>query len=322
MRILKGEPADKISVQKIDPNVITIDWRQLRRWNLREARVPATAVVRFREASAWEKYRLYIFAAMLLVVLQSVLIAVLVVNRANRRRAQGALRESYARIRDLAGRLITAQEAERARIARDLHDDVGQRVASFSIALGTLKRRLGAVNDVVHTDLAHLQRETISLSKDLRLLSHELHPSLLKQLGLVEALRAKCDDLPAESGLSVGLEVGPELGVLSDQVSLCLYRVAQEALRNVVTHAQARSVRLSLAHHDGHVALSVSDDGCGFPGGNGSSHLGLGLVSLEERVRMLGGTFRVDSSDRSGTTVSVTVPCDDPDATTSRTAGR
>ena len=113
--------------------------------------MPATAVVRFREASAWEKYRLYIFAAVSLVVLQSVLIAVLVVNRANRRRAQGALRESYARIRDLAGRLITAQEAERARIARDLHDDVGQRVASFSIALGTLKRRLGAVDDVVHT---------------------------------------------------------------------------------------------------------------------------------------------------------------------------
>ena len=187
VRILKGEPADNIPVQKIDPNVITIDWRQLRRWNLSEARVPSTAVVRFREASAWEKYRLYIFAAVSLVVLQSVLIAVLVVNRANRRRAQNALRESYARIRDLAGRLITAQEAERARIARDLHDDVGQRVASFSIALGTLKRRLGAVDDVVHTDLANLQHETISLSKDLRLLSHELHPSLLKQLGLVEA---------------------------------------------------------------------------------------------------------------------------------------
>ena len=88
VRIINGEPADNIPVQNIDPNVITIDWRQLRRWNLSEARVPATAVVRFREASAWEKYRLYIIAAVSLVVLQSVLIGVLVVNRANRRRAQ------------------------------------------------------------------------------------------------------------------------------------------------------------------------------------------------------------------------------------------
>ena len=143
----------------------------------------------------------------------------------------------------------------------------------------------------MRADLASLQRETIALSKDLRLLSHELHPGLLQQLGLVEALRARCDELRAESGLSVGLDVGPELGVVSDELSLCLYRVAQEALRNVVTHAQAQTVRLSLERHDGHVSLRVSDDGRGFSRGDGSSNPGLGLVSLEERVRMLDGTF-------------------------------
>ena len=209
-RIINGEPADNIPVQDVDPNVITIDWRQLRRWNLSEARLPASAVVRFREVSAWETYRLYIIGAVSLVVLQSALIAVLVVNRVKRRRAQSALRESYARIRDLAGRLITAQEAERARIARDLHDDVGQRVASFSIALGTLKRRLDTADDLVRADLAHLQQETISLAKNLRLLSHELHPGLLQQLGLVEALRARCDALQGESDLAVELDVSPE----------------------------------------------------------------------------------------------------------------
>jgi signal transduction histidine kinase len=322
VRIINGEPADNIPVQKIDPNLVTIDWRQLRRWNISESRVPATAVVKFREATAWQKYRVYIIGAGTLVVLQTVLIAVLAVNRANRRRAQSALRESYARIRDLAGRLINAQEAERASIARDLHDDVGQRVASFSIALGTLKRRLTGADEVVRADLASLQRETVALSKDLRLLSHELHPGLLQQLGLVEALRARCDEIEAESDLSVVLDVGADLGKVSDEVSLCLYRVAQEALRNVVNHARARTVRLSLARHDGHLDLRISDDGCGLPGGQVSSHHGLGLVSLEERVRMLGGTFTIDSSDSSGTTVSVSIPCDDSDATTARAVGR
>jgi two-component system sensor histidine kinase UhpB len=257
-----------------------------------------------------------------LVALQTLLIGILVVNRASRRRAEVALRDSYARIRDLAGRLIHAQEVERASIARDLHDDVGQRVASFSIALGTLKRRLDGADDVVRADLASLQRETIALSKDLRLLSHELHPGLLQQLGLVEALRARCDELQAEAGLAVEFDVEPELGVVSDEISLCLYRVAQEALRNVVSHAQAQSARLSLVRHDGQLSLHVSDDGCGFSGGEVLPHRGLGLVSLEERVRMLDGTFTIDSSDRSGTTVSVTIPCDDRDATTARTVGR
>lgn len=322
VRIINGERADDIPIQDLDANMTTVDWGQLRRWNLSEARLPASAIVRFREASAWETYRLYIVGAVSLVVLQSALIAVLVVNRAKRRRAQSALRESYARIRDLAGRLITAQEAERARIARDLHDDVGQRVASFSIALGTLKRRLGAADDLARADIAGLQQETTALAKSLRLLSHDLHPGLLQQLGLVEALRGHCDVLQRESGLTVGLDASPDLGVVSDEASLCLYRVAQEALRNVVTHAGAQTVRLSLERHDGSICLRVRDDGRGLPRGQVSSHRGLGLISLKERVRMLEGTFSVDSSDRSGTTVSVTLPCEGADATTARSVGR
>ncbi len=323
VRIIKGEPADNIPVQKIDPNVVTIDWRQLRRWNLSEARVPATAVVRFREAGAWEKYRLYIIGAVSLVGLQALLIGVLVIHRANRRRAELALRDSYARIRDLAGRLINAQEAERASIARDLHDDVGQRVASFSIALGTLKRRLDGADDVVRDDLASLQRETVALSKDLRLLSHELHPGLLQQLGLVEALRARCDELRG--------------GVRPLGRARCRSRARRRVRRAIAVSVSCGAGSAPQCRHAcpgadrARVARDATTGTCpcasamtavDFSGGDGSSNRGLGLVSLEERVRMLDGTFTVDSSERSGTTVSVTIPCDDSDATTARAVGR
>ena len=242
-------------------------------------------------------------------MLQTTLIAGLLVHRAR-------LRRSHQQNQELAGRLINAQEVERARIARELHDDVGQRIASFSIALGTLRRRLPAAPQPVHDELAGLQRETVTLGNDLRSLSHELHPALLEHLGLVDALRRRCEEVSAESGVTVALDVTAELGPVPDEVALCLYRVAQEALRNVVNHAEARSARVELSRQNGRVAMRIIDDGRGFEPGMAASHRGLGLVSLDERVKMLEGTLAIESSPHIGTTVSVMVPCGDPDATT------
>jgi signal transduction histidine kinase len=104
------------------------------------------------------------------------------------------------RVQDLAGRLVSAQEEERGRIARELHDDVGQRVASLAIGLSGLQRRLPAVEPGVRDELSHLQQETLGLSKDLRQLSHELHPGVLEHVGLLEALRGRCDEASAEPG--------------------------------------------------------------------------------------------------------------------------
>ena len=224
------------------------------------------------------------------------------------RESEAALRKSHRQNQELAGRLITAQELERARIARELHDDVGQRLASFSIALGTLRRRLPGAPQPVHDELAGLQRETVTLGNDLRSLSHELHPALLEHLGLVDALRRRCEEVSAESGVTVALDVTSELGPVPDEVALCLYRVAQEALRNVVNHAQARSARVELSRQNGRVAMRITDDGRGFEPGMAASHRGLGLISLDERVRMLAGTLAIESSPHIGTTVSVTVP--------------
>jgi signal transduction histidine kinase len=148
------------------------------------------------------------------------------------------------------------------------------------------------------------------------LLSHELHPALLEHLGLVDALRRRCEEVSAESGVTVALDVTSELGPVPDEVALCLYRVAQEALRNVVNHAQARSARVELSRQNGRVAMRITDDGRGFEPGMAASHRGLGLISLDERVKMLEGTLAIESSHHIGTTVSVMVPFGDPDATT------
>jgi signal transduction histidine kinase len=173
VRVIDGENPENIPVAHIDLNVSEVDWRQLQRWGISEARVPAGATVRFREPGLWERYRSYIIGTVILLVLQTTLIAGLLVQRVRRRRvehslreSEGALRESNQQNQDLAGRLITAQEVERARIARELHDDVCQRLAGLSMVLGGFRRRIGEPESDVDVDetLAMIQKTTSNLS--------------------------------------------------------------------------------------------------------------------------------------------------------------
>ena len=143
--MLRGEPADSIPTSSPSLNVSQVDWRQLRRWGISEARVPAGTLVRFREPSAWDRYRIYILGAVAVLLAQTALIAGLLVQRARRRQAeeqvrgsQAELRTSYERIRDLGARLLNAQETERSRIARELHDDISQQLALLEIDLELL----------------------------------------------------------------------------------------------------------------------------------------------------------------------------------------
>jgi signal transduction histidine kinase len=301
LRVVRGEPVEQLPVTTIDPYVSAVDWRQLRRWRISESLVPAGTEIRFRQQSLWDQYKAPVTAAVTLLVLQTVLIAGLLVQSRQRRRAE-------AHNRDLAGRLITAQEGERTRIARELHDDVGQRVASLSMEIGLVKRRLADAPPDLREAVQSLQLETIELSRELRELSHELHPGMLEHLGLVEALKTRCDEIRAESGVVVTLEAGPDLGTIPPEAALCLYRVAQEALRNVVKHAKAETARVSLLRDNGRLAMRVADDGVGFDSRSPRRSRGLGLISLDERVRILNGTFGIDSSPSRGATVSVSLP--------------
>jgi len=288
---------------------------QLRRWNVSESQLPAGSVVLNRELPAWRRYLWPLVATTLLVALQGAITGTLLVQRRTRRRAEAALRlseekarASYDEVRDLAGRLISAREDERTRIARDLHDDIGQRVASLSIGLSRMRRQIPEASNQARQSLSDLEGQSTQLSADLRHLSHQLHPGALEHLGLLEALRERCDDFRQESGLSVQLDVAEAWRDVSDALALCLYRVAQEALRNVATHAKAQHVTISLEQLNGHVMMHVTDDGCGFDPTVKSRRLGLGLVSLNERVHMLGGTLDVTAARSAGTRIAVKLP--------------
>jgi two-component system sensor histidine kinase UhpB len=230
------------------------------------------------------------------------LLAVLIEQRVDMRRA---LVHSSREVRELAGRLIEAQEQERSRIARDLHDDINQRLASVSIELSAIRRSAGASG----TDLAHVQDELIALSEDVRHLSHNLHPSMLHETGLEAALGSLCNTQRHRNGPSIDLNVMPNADNLPDAVALCLYRAAQEALGNAIRHARARAIEVRLGVVDQLAELRVDDDGIGFSmTGEAVRRRGLGLLSLEERAKLLGGSFDLNTSPGKGTHVCIRIP--------------
>ena len=296
--------------------VPVFDWRQLRRWGLDDMRVPVGSVVRFRQASVWEQYQRYIISAVGVVLFQAALITGLVVQRIRRRRVESALRESETRYRTIAeqnqnlvGRLINAQEVERARIARDLHDDLSQQLAGLAIMLSNVKRAVAKADGEreVRETLVTLQERTSSIAQDIRNLSHELHPSVLGHQGLVATLRRHCADVERFHRFTITVTAAEGADTLSPEVALCLFRVAQETISNTVRHAHAGKVAVELAPDNEGIEMCVSDDGIGFvPSEHGST--GLGLRSIDERVRLMGGAVRVDSRPGHGTRVAVYIP--------------
>ena len=440
--MLRGERPEDIPITAIDASVDALDWRQLDRWNVSEASVPAGVELRFREPGLFERYRGYILGTLALVLLQTLLIAGLLIQRRNRRRAENSLRESeerfrvmadtapvmvwrsgpdqrcdffnkpwlefrgrrlqdemgegwtegvhpddlhrclatytaawpgresfrmeyrllradgeyrwvldigvprlasdgtllgyigsciditerrqaeealraneaalrqsHAEVEDLAGRLITAQEAERARIARDLHDDISQQLAAISIAISGCKRlpELQGGGELLEA-LTAVQGQTIALSEDIRLLSHDLHPGALEHADLVDALRSHCGEFARQHSIDVVVEADDDLTISDMTTALCLYRVVQEALRNIAKHADARRVDVTVRRVEDEVQIAVADDGKGFDLAKAREQGGgLGLRSIEERVRLAGGRLAIDTAPHKGTTITVWV---------------
>jgi signal transduction histidine kinase len=306
VRLLHGESAATITSASQAADRPTYDWRELQRWGISDARLPAGSLVLFRQRGVWDQYKIYIFSAAAIVVLQSVLIAGLVFQRIRRRRAELALRRSYEQNQDLAGRLINAQEVERARIARDLHDDVSQQLAGVAIMLSGLKRKVGAEPDVDRAFTA-LQDRTSTLAEAIRNLSHELHPSVLHTIGLATTLERYCAEVEELHHLEVIFRADDDLGALSADAELSLFRVAQEALTNAVRHARPRTIHVELMAASDSVELRVADDGVGFVTDERTGS-GLGLRSMDERVRLAQGSVDIESRPGQGTSVLVRMP--------------
>jgi signal transduction histidine kinase len=236
-------------------------------------------------------------------------------NISDRRRAEQqlraseeALRQSQQKIRDLAGRLLEAQEAERERIARELHDDLSQKLVALSLALSAFNKKLPESAVAMRDDVTDFRRRTNELSDDVRQLSHRLHPTILEHVGLAAGLHSVCRDFSKDGALNIRLDTDEVREFIPPEAALCLYRVAQEGLLNINKHAQAKEVLVKLVTDKDGFQLFVSDDGNGFEVGGGGKPRGLGLLSMEERVRLLDGSLQIQSQLGKGTDLRARLP--------------
>jgi len=323
VRIMRGTPTSDIAIRK-SPTLPMFDWRQLRKWGIDVDRLPAGTDVRFRTYTFWEQNQEYVIGASVVFLLQSCLIAGLLIQRSRRRRAESALRVnehalqvSQEDTRRLAGRLIAAQEVERARIARELHDDLSQKVALLAMDIHQIG--LSAAPGIRGRADVMAERAA-EIGTDLHNLSHELHPAKLQNLGLVQATQFLCRDLAKRHRLSIDFVHDSMPATVPPDPALCLFRITQEALQNVVKHSGARNAVVRLTGSAQSLQLEITDSGGGFDTARLGN--GMGLLSMRERVDFLDGHMTIRSRPGTGTRIAVRVPAANVQATADRGAAR
>ena len=425
-RVLSGEKVDNIPVVQNSKALVSVDWRQLRRWNIAESALPPGSRVLFREPTLWEQGRKYFLAAITVIVVESLLIFALFWQRARRRKAEIEFRKSEQKfskafrrgplaitivsandghyvdvneafeiqtgwkrdevighspqelnlwvnpeeriammkqlvdltnVKDLevrfrrkdgqirtglgsaelidvhgepcalsviaditerkqaeesmAGfsrRLIEAQETERTRIARELHDDINQRVAMVAITLQTAKEGLPNSEVKAGRILDEAGELVSELQADVHALSHRLHSSKLEYLGLEAATSGFCRELSERQNVKIDLHCEDIPEDLSSDVSLCLFRVLQEALHNATKYSGVNEFEVALNGASHEIQLRVHDSGVGFDAKQAINGHGLGLTSMKERLRLVSGELSINSALGYGTTVLARVP--------------
>lgn len=238
--------------------------------------------------SLWREHRGKIAAIGIALLLQSLAVTSLLLERQRRRAAE-------QRLHQLSGRLITAQEEERSRIARDLHDDAGQRLALLAIELDQLKA----------PDLADQAR---ALSGDLHRIAHQLHPASLDQLGLLPAARRFAAELAARHAVEIEVSSHAWPDDVPRETALVLYRVMQEALQNAVRHSGAARIEVTFRRNRDGLTVRVADSGRGFAPEQLEGERGLGLAGMRERLHLVGGALLVDSRPGGGTIIEADLP--------------
>ena len=426
LRILKGERPQDIPIVR-GANVYMFDWRALRNWGLDETRLPVGSVVLNKPLNVWEAHKRYIIAGSGLLLVQALIIVGLLWQRASRRKAEAALRESEGRFRLVANtapvmiwmsgkdrrctyfnqpwlaftgrsleqelgngwtegihtedskarlndytaafdrreplqieyrlrrhdgeyrwifdygvprfnadgsfagyigsaadvterkraeealstvsrRLIEAQEEERTWIARELHDDINQRIAMVSINLESLRRDCSGPEVQAKYRIEETERQLKELANDIHALSHRLHSSKLDILGLAAACRGFCRELALRHGVAIEFCSENIPKNLTNEISLCVFRVVQEALLNAVKHSGEREFQVWLNGDSAGIELTVHDSGTGFDAEKAVAGHGLGLTSMRERLKLVDGRLSIDSKPGRGTTIRARVP--------------
>jgi PAS domain S-box-containing protein len=429
VRILTGERPEAIGIQQPGDNVYMFDWRQLKRWGIREANLPPGSIVRYKELTMWDQYKWPFIGAIAVSIFQGLLITGLIVQgyrrqRAERRfrqavdaaptgmliigqngevvlanaqmeklfgysanemvgqptenfvparyrsehlsflrrfsespqsrpmgtgqelvgrrkdgsefpievglnplrteqgvailasvidvterrEAEQGLRQSQATLRELTGKLLGAQETERRRIARELHDDLGQSLALLSVELDLLQQRPPQDSTQLAARVAKLSSRVKQLSSSIHDLSHQLHPMKLEQLGLIAAIRGLCQELNESHDVVIGFVYDQPPDSVPQEIALCLYRIAQEALQNIIKHSRAQHVAVELRPSGEEVCLRIRDDGIGFDPSSVAMQGGLGLASMRERVRLVNGEITIQGNAPRGTQIEARVP--------------
>jgi signal transduction histidine kinase len=277
------------------------DWRALRRWGLKEKNLPVGSTVLYRELSIWERTRSIWISALLVILGLSAFAAYLQFSRKELRLARDAQMQ-------LSGLLIDAQEKERSRLAAELHDDFGQRLALHALGLKAASEALPDAPRIAKQQLQDLIQSASELGADVHTVSHRLHSSTLEILGLESGVRSLCKEFTDRQGVKIDFSAENIPRVVDPDVALCLFRIIQEALQNLRKHSGAVNAEVKLIGHADKIFVSVSDRGKGFDMNDTKSHEGLGIRSMGERARLLRGSFKIHSKPGVGTRIEAAIP--------------
>jgi signal transduction histidine kinase len=297
LAVLERGSASGFQVETSQSKVV-LDWGQLRRWEISETKVPPGAEILFRPPSLWQQYKFYILTVLTAIVFLLTVIAVLAFEVRGRKKSESA-------VKNLTGQLITAGEDERRRIARELHDDIAQRLSLVSNELSMMQSN-APINDIGPQSSQREPLEQLNeVIGDLHNLSHQLHSSKLQYLGLEVALNDICQQLAKQYHLEIQFSADTIPFSLSEEVALCFYRVTQEALTNSVKHSRSARIEVRLSINNGKLELKIRDFGVGFDSSTVTD--GLGLAAMRERLRLVEGRLLVNSRQGGGTEVTAQI---------------
>jgi signal transduction histidine kinase len=299
-RLLEGERAENISIETLSSTYM-FDGNELQRWHVPESRLPSGSVVLFRKPGVWDMAKRFWVVTLLFILGFSAFL--------------GYLHNNYTRLtlakekeKHLSGKLMHAEEKERRRIASELHDDFSQRLAVLSLGLENVDEATPASFTDVHKQLHDLVKSTSDLSTDLHTLSHQLHSSTLESLGLVPAVAALCKEFTATQGIRVDFTPVEVPRTIDSDTALSVFRIVQEGLRNLKKYSGTGEATVNLRVTGDRLEVTVRDEGSGFDLKGLRTNEGLGIRSMEERVRSLGGKFELRSEPGKGTTLRAWLP--------------